>query len=154
YTYLSSEQTVTQTFPYEKTVNSVRSQSVTLEHDWIVSPRLLNTFRFGFSRNFPKQQEVQDPAIPSQLYFVPNVPQMGSIAITNGPSAGQGVTGEARGINSFQYMDDMTLTRSANSMKWGVSINRVQFNGRNPARDAAQYSFASIYDFLIGNANG
>jgi Carboxypeptidase regulatory-like domain/TonB dependent receptor len=154
YTYLSSDRTATQSFPYEKTMDAVRSQSITLEHNWIVSPTFLNTFRFGFSRNIPIEQEVQDPAIPSSLYFVPNVPQMGAISITNGPSAGQGVTGESRGINSFQYMDDMTLTRGSNSMKWGVNINRVQFNGRNPARDAAQYSFASIYDFLIGNANG
>src|SRR2546422_2657344 len=53
YTYLSSDRTATQTFPYEKTVDSVRSQSLTLEHNWVVTPTLLNTFRFGFSRNVP-----------------------------------------------------------------------------------------------------
>src|SRR5262249_19758175 len=114
YTYLSSDRTATQSFPYEKTADAVRSQSVTLEYNWIATPALLNTFRFGFSRNIPREQEVQDPAIPSSLYFVPNIPQMGSITITNGPSAGQGVTGESRGITSFQYIDDMTFTRGRN----------------------------------------
>jgi hypothetical protein len=155
YTYLTSDRTVTGNFPYELTVDKVRNHSVSLEDDWIITPALLNTFRIGFSRNVPAEQEVQQPAIPSSLYFVPTVPLMGAISITNGPSTvGLGVTGEARVINSFQYIDDMTLTKGRNAMKWGVNINRVQFNGRNPARDAAQYSFAGIYDFLIGNPNG
>src|SRR5262249_60837743 len=97
----------------------------------------------------------QYPAIPSSLYFVPDVPQMGSITITNGPSdVGRGDTGERQVLNSFQFIDDITLTKGRNAMKWGVNINRIQFNGRNPARDATQYAFASVYDFLIGNANG
>jgi Carboxypeptidase regulatory-like domain/TonB dependent receptor len=155
YTYLTSDRTATANFPYEMIADRVRSQSLTFEHNWIISPTLLNTFRFGFSRNVPREQEVQDPPIPSSLYFVPGVPQMGSISINNGPSGvGQGVTMDSRGINSFQYVDDMTLTKGSNAMKWGVNINRVQFNGRLPARDAAQYSFASTYDFLIGNPNG
>src|SRR5262245_11945413 len=138
YTYLTSDRTATRFFAYEKSVDTVRNHSLTLEDDWIISPTLLNTFRFGFSRNLPKEQEVQDPAIPTSLYFVPGVPQMGLIQITNGPNeVGQGVTGEARGINSFQFIDDITLTKGRNGMKFGVNINRVQFNGRNPARDAA-----------------
>src|SRR5262245_40231274 len=73
YTYLTSDRTVTANFPYEMIADTVRSQSVTLEHNWILSPTLLNTFRFGFSRNVPREQEVQDPPIPSSLYFVPGV---------------------------------------------------------------------------------
>ena len=154
YTYLTSDRTATVNFPYEKLVDSVRSQSLALEDNLIISPTLLNTFRFGFSRNVPIEREVQD-GIPPSLYFVPTIPLMGSITITNGPtSVGQGVPGELRGVNSFQYVDDMTLTKGRNTMKWGVNINRVQFNGYNPAREAAQYAFASTYDFLIGNANG
>src|SRR5262249_33806548 len=135
--------------------DSVKNQSLAVEEDRILSPAMMNTFRFGFSRNFPREQEVQDPPIPSSLYYVPTVPQMGGLTISNSVTGvGQGVPGEARGVNSFQWIDDMTITKGRNTMKFGVNINRVQFNGYNPGRDAAQYAFNSIQDFFNGNANG
>src|ERR1041385_1092124 len=155
YSLLKSKQTRTASFPYEHTQDHVKSQSFALEHDRIISAAMLNTFRFGFSRNVPNEQEVQDPPIPSNLYFVPGVPQMGGISISSGPSGvGQGVPGEQRAVNSFQWGDDITLTKGRSSMKFGVNINRVQFNGYNPGRDAAQYAFLSLADFFNGNANG
>src|SRR5205085_8367321 len=60
YTYLTSDRVATQSFPYEKTIDSVRSQSLALEDDLILTPTLLNTFRLGFSMNVPIEKEVQD----------------------------------------------------------------------------------------------
>src|SRR5438874_11371105 len=112
------------TIRYAKSVDQVTSQSLALEDSAILTWTLLNTFRFGFSRNVPLEKEVQE-GIPSSLYFVPTIPLMGAITITNGPtSVGQGVPGESRGVNSFQFVDDMTLTKGRSTMKWRVNINR------------------------------
>ena len=156
YTFLDSAQTTTGGFPYDHELLGVRSHSVAIEENRIFSPTLLNTFRFGLSRNAPSDTAVQEPSpISSNFYFVPTLQIMGAISISNSVSgAGNGVPGEFRKVNSFQWIDDMTFTKGINTMKFGVNFNRVQFNGYNPGRDAAQYSFSSIGDFFAGVPTG
>jgi hypothetical protein len=155
YTWLDSSTLTTGGFPYEHSNLSVRNHSLAIEENRIFSPTLLNTFRFGFSRNIPLDQAFQEPAFPSNLYFVPRTGLVGGISISNGPSGvGNGIPGERRAVYSFQYIDDMTITLGRNTIKFGGNFNRVQFNGFNPGRDAAQYAFRSVEQFFLGNANG
>ena len=154
YNFQKSTQLKTGAFPYEHTQDLVKSHTISIQNDWIISPTLLNTTRAGFSRNLPVEQEVQSPPIPSSLYFQPAVPQMGGLSPTVVSGVGQGVPGEQRGVNSFQEANDTTLTKGRHTMKFGLSINRIQFNGYNPARDALQYAFNSLQDFFNANPNG
>jgi hypothetical protein len=154
YTLLDSSRLTTGGFPYEHSQFTVRNHSVAIEESRIFSPTLLNTFRFGFSRNVPKEVAFQDPPFPTSLYFVPTVPIMGGISTDPVSGVGNGIPGESRSVNSFQWIDDVTYTMGRNTMKFGVNLNRLQFNGRNPGRDAGTYAFNSIEDFFRANANG
>ncbi|HWP86104.1 MAG TPA: TonB-dependent receptor [Terriglobia bacterium] len=149
YTFLKSEQTTVTSFPNTRHELSTKNQSVTLEWSRIISPTVLNTARFGFSRTFPDDKTVQDPIDPS-LFFVPGVNQLGDLSPSGVSGVGDGVTGEYRVLNSFQYVDDVNWTVGRHSMKFGFSWNRIQFNGWNPARDAGNYSFNSLENFLFG----
>ncbi len=147
YTFLKSRRLVTGDFPQYRVLESIRNQYVTLEEKRIFTPRLLNTFRFGFSRTNPFERADHDPVDPS-LFFIPGIGQLGSISVSGLGDIGDGVRGEGRTVNSFQYSDDMAYTRGGHSLKFGVNWNRIQFNGWNPARDAGDYSFGSIEDFF------
>jgi hypothetical protein len=156
YTLLDSSRVSLLGFGNSRQELSVRSHSLALEESHIFSPALLNTFRFGFSRNVPIDQAIQDPPIPTNLQFVPRTGLMGSISISGTSLSGVGdaIPGEKRAVNSFQIADDMNYTRGRSTMKFGVHLNRVQFNGFNPGRDAAQYAFRSLRDFFNANPNG
>src|SRR5205085_5625978 len=101
YTFLNSTRLTTNTFPYDFTDDHIKNQSAALEEDRIFSSTLLNTFRFGFSRNFPKERDYQDPPVPLALHFVPSVETMGSISVERVSGVGNAVPGEYRGVNSF-----------------------------------------------------
>ena len=154
YTFLDSSQTTTGGFPYETSLLTVRSHSAAIEENHIFSPALLNTFRFGFSRNAPTDTTIQEPAIASNLWFVPTVGQMGALSPSLVSGVGNGIPGEFRKVNSFQWIDDVTFTKGRNTMKFGVNLNRVQFNGWNPGRDAGSYSFSAIEHFFDGVPTG
>ena len=147
YTFLDSERVSVEGFPGFRGISTQRNQYLTLEEKHIFSPRLLNLLRVGFSRTVPTEQAEQDPIDPS-LNFVPTVPTLGDLSVRGLTGVGQGVNGEARVINSFQYADDVIYTMGSHSLKFGGSWNRLQFFGRSPAREAGNYSFRSVEDFF------
>src|SRR5207249_1122207 len=116
----------------------------------VFSPALLNAFRLGFTR----VRNLEDPANPQldpSLFFVPGVPQLGSISVTGVSTVGRGDTGGGFATNSFQTVDDATYTRGPHTIKFGVHWDHVQFNGNLPGRDAGDYAFNSIPDFFNAN---
>ena len=134
-------------FPGDRVTDSVRNQYSTIEWNRIISPSVLNTFRMGYNRTRPINKTTQAPINPA-LFFVPSSGQLGDLGVTGVNGVGEGVTGEFRVLNSFQFIDDVNWTRGRNSMKFGFNWNRIQFNGWNPARDAANYTFNSIPNFF------
>jgi hypothetical protein len=156
YTLLDSNQVNISGFGWSRQELSVRSHSLAIEESHIFSPTLLNTFRFGFSRNVPIDEASQDPPVPANLLFVPRTGLLGGISISGSglTSIGDAIPGENRAVNSFQFADDLNYTQGRSTMKFGVHLNRVQFNGYNPGRDAAQYAFRSLRDFFNANPNG
>ena len=134
-------------FPGDRVTDEDRNQYSTIEWNRILTPSLLNTFRTGFNRTRPINLTTQAPINPA-LHFVSASGQLGDLGVTGVASVGEGVTGEFRVLNSFQFIDDVNWTKGRNTMKFGFNWNRIQFNGWNPARDAANYSFNSITNFL------
>jgi hypothetical protein len=150
YTLLNSHQERTADgdgFPGDGTSDRVRNQYSTFEWTRILTPSILNTFRAGYNRNAPFNQTQQAPINPA-LYFVPSSGQLGDLSVSGVNGVGEGVTGEYRVLNSIQLIDDVNWTKGRNSMKFGFNLNNLRFNGWNPARDAANYSFNSIPNFF------
>ena len=132
---------------------TVRNQYTTIEESHIFSPHFLNTFRAGFTRTNPLEAAREDPVVDPSLYFVPGVPQLGLLSVVPLSDVGNGITGDRRTMNSFQWIDDARYTRGRHSLKFGMAWDRLQFNGFNPARDAGNYTFNSIEDFFIARVN-
>jgi len=131
-----------------------KRQLVTLEETHTFSPTLVNTARFGFSRVSaiaPKSLSAINPiAADVALGFVPGSP-VGGIAISGLTryQGGLGAVGEYDfQFNSFQYYDDMFLTRGIHSLKFGVAVERIQANQIGRSLPSGQYAFGSITRFL------
>ncbi|MBI3895965.1 MAG: TonB-dependent receptor [Acidobacteria bacterium] len=120
--------------------------------DWtrIVSPTVLNTARFGFSRNRSQQCQCIDgdprtdvidfPGIPPQLEVVPGVPWSGpwSVPGVSVPGGTNGIGNSILGAyliapvkfvsNTFTYYDSVRISKGRHSLDIGVDIRRFQEN--------------------------
>jgi hypothetical protein len=126
-----------------------RTLGATVQHNYIVSPSVLNELRIGYNRQVEHDSETPEPLL------------LGDPAL-NGEIGLLRVTGlNAVGIpsflnqylfqNNYQLMDDLTWTRGRHGLKFGTSIRRIQVNGGNLDNSfRGQLTFNSIPDFLAG----
>jgi hypothetical protein len=126
------------------------------------SANVLNEFRTGYSRNLENERPalmgsniVQQAGIQgiatTGIYGVP-VLNITGISSTNEHSAAEIALG-----TNFQYIDDLSWTKGAHSLKFGTDIVRDQINGYGLSNDIyGTYNFSGIYtgwayaDFLLG----
>lgn len=130
-----------------------RNQYLAVEEARILSPGLLNTFRFGFNRSRFGGENVQLVPVGPELSFLPGE-AMGTIANRGGlATLGTQVDLPRQTIqNLFEYSDQITLTKGRNSLKGGLSIKRYQWNDNSPFLARGLFTFNSLQDFLAGKA--
>jgi hypothetical protein len=135
-----------------------RTQWVTVQEDWIVTPRLVNTFRAGVSRSLlgsverPSAGTLLDPiiVIPGRAdapFF-----QVGPFTQTGQTEASQR---SPEAFNVFQYSDDMVYNQGNHTLKVGFRAERHQRNlPRRPVSAigagvrSGQWRFQTIRDFF------
>jgi hypothetical protein len=133
-----------------------KRQIVTLEETHIFTSTLVNTARFGYSRDFvlnnvgasainPLAKDPSLAAMPGE--FAAEVAVPGFLSMFTG---GVGANSHYRyGWNSFQGYDDAFWTRGTHSLKLGGTVERMQSN-RFAANDpGGVFTFSSLRDFLI-----
>jgi hypothetical protein len=127
-----------------------------IEETHVFSPTLLNTVRFGFSRNHAISN-TSDPIDPlagdTSLGSVPGRPAPFLIVPTWSNFYG-GVGGFPNfviGWNSFQLYDDAFLTRGTHTFKFGFAFERMQSNNFMHFSENGRFVFASVQDFLTNN---
>ena len=153
-TITDSDQLLSGSFPRYTVPELVVNNYWTISETGILSPTLVNTVRFGFTRADPFEGAEEDPPVDPSLRFIPGVEQMGDINLRGTVSGvGNGVTGDGRIMNSFQWVNDSIWTKGAHTLKFGINWNRLQFNGFNPPRDAGNYRFDNIEDFFTVNVD-
>src|SRR5262249_22545678 len=54
--------------------------------------------------------------------------------------------------NRFTEGDDVLWTHGAHSIRFGISVSRLQNNSWNPIMENASWTFTSFANFLAGNA--
>lgn len=129
---------------------------VAIEETHIFSPRLINSARFGFNRSVAYNAGLSaiNPAASNSAltsgYAGSDNPQ---IDIPGFASAQPGLNqfGEPAfnaAQNSFQGYDDLFLTKGIHALKFGFSVERIQYNIVMDA-PAGDYGFGSLNDFLI-----
>ena len=144
--------------------DSVHNRSLLVSHTWVLTPRLLNEFRFGFTNvttsvGFP----IEGAAALSQLDLTGvNISQHPTTHAfpTFNFSAGTGFTPIGRdktGVTqskTLQFTDNLSWTRSKHTLKAGVDARRVRYADIEtflPSDDFGQFTFQPTF---TGNAFG
>ncbi|HUI57033.1 MAG TPA: TonB-dependent receptor [Bryobacteraceae bacterium] len=142
-------------FDVRTTASFSGRQLATLEETHIASPALVNTFRFGYSRSVSDAPRALDAinkvASDPSLGFFPgqNVGLINIAGVANF-QGGLGAVGEYDfNFNSYQLYDEAFYTRGTHSIKFGVSVERLQANQIGKVNPAGQFIFGSLKNFLI-----
>jgi Carboxypeptidase regulatory-like domain len=142
-------------------VDNGGDQFFTLEEKHIISPTAINAIRFSFSRTNERADQLftaSPAADPLQFYlakgftapgYAPGQREDGNLIVAGGTSnVGPGATARFHLIeNKFTGGDDLSWTRGAHSLTFGVSITRVQDNIA-VGREGGIFVFGSLPAFL------
>ncbi|MGH9662295.1 MAG: hypothetical protein ACRD96_27340, partial [Bryobacteraceae bacterium] len=152
YTYDGGNQRLPTDFPQFPRTFVSRNQFVTAEHNWIVSPRTLNTFRAGFGRTRIGQEVEATTSRPLQP-FIAGRGIMGDIDIAGIPRFGpQSSVNVQLTQNVFSFENGMALTRGRHLIKTGMLAERYRDNMVNPTFSLGIFTFGDIRDFVQNRA--
>jgi hypothetical protein len=131
-------------------------QVISVEEMHVVSPRVLNTFRAGFSRGAFNYDSATFQKFSPDLSFVTGG-DPGSISIGGG-SVATAITGAGGNINAgvwsrrnlFTYTDGIEIARGIHQISAGVWFQRMQENEDTASRRLGMAQFATLMTFLQG----
>jgi hypothetical protein len=150
--------------PYSTDILSLREQVASLEDTHVISPRLLNTARFGYSRAgyfFTGEPTPGTPAagVPSFLTGrLAGALVVGGSAASN-PQAQIGLAGSNNGSNLtiarnlYTYEDRVALTHGAHQLSVGAWFQQFQSNENIALSQYGQATFTSLQTFLTGTTS-
>jgi hypothetical protein len=131
------------------------NQYVTMQEDHIFSSTVLNTFRVGLNRTFMETILSDVPGAPLSLGFVAGQP-MGQISI-----GGLSPFGPSYLLNpiywantTFQYDDNLTVSRGPHTLKLGATIERFRWNTDGSLIYRGQFTFNNLSNFLQAGPSG
>ena len=139
--------------------SQAKNQYLLLEWRRIFSANVVNEARFSFNRS-PISTE------PESFDQFPDFMQWNKEAFTlaGEPRAGEASLNDVvdvlgysmrRGrvmiLNRFQYIDNLSITSGAHSLKLGFNIHRLQHNYFANSFQAGQYNWNTIRDMVAGN---
>jgi hypothetical protein len=129
-----------------------RNQFFTGEYRQVLSPRIFNTMRIGFSRT-RIGQNVQSNTTEDLPVFVPGREFAGAIDIGGMKRFGPQSSANLRLVqNVFSFADDLTHSLGRHTVKAGGLVERYQDNMVNPTFSLGIYRFASLNTFLRATA--
>jgi len=145
--------------PLFGSTTTLRMQVASIEETHVFSPRMLNTFRFGFSRAAFSLDSTLLSTFPSSLDFVtgqgPGGIVVGGSATTTGlatiTSAGpNNAAGVWNRRNLFTVTDSFQINKGRHQLSFGVWLQRMQDNEDTASRQLGVATFASLATFLQG----
>ncbi len=136
-------------------ITESRQQYLTLVESHVFSPRLLGSFRFGYTRPVDRDDLVSFIDIPRELFFTPTAPTFGQISASGITSFGPAPFLPAgKTMNSFQYAGDMIWEQGGQTIKFGVHAHRYRWDVFTSFQQPATWSFGSLESLLGGGADG
>jgi hypothetical protein len=138
----------------KRSADTSRKHMVAIEYTHILGPTILSASRIGFARSATVSgviTEVLNPLLEDpSLGFIPGY-NIGSINVP-GITVPGGGPGSANinelYFNSYQAHQNMYITRGKHAIKFGGSVERMQYNMSIPNLEGGQFAFGSIPDFL------
>jgi hypothetical protein len=159
FTYQDSDQTRTaEEIDLWTASDFAENRFLTLEHQHIFSPQILNTFRFGYGRRRTGGTAFEDcSTCDAGLRFVPDdawqaplgsPPVQGRIQFNDESLSAVGIGAPSDGAgwlvsetDNYNYQDDLVYNRGAHSLKFGFSWWHIITGGENPSRPAGIFEF-------------
>jgi len=148
--------------PLFGSLTRLRMQVASLQETDIISPRILNTFRAGFSRaafnldsallaSFPQNLSFVTGAGPGGIVIGGGATTTGIAAITAaGPNNAAGVRNRR---NLTTFADDVQVDKRVHQISFGVWFQRIQDNEDTASRQLGQATFTSLLTFLQGTVS-
>ena len=137
--------------PVAITKEHTRNQFVTVEHQHLFSPALLNTFKGGINRSVSLADNVRTIDIPPSLSWLPGE-KFGYLTIT-------GLVTEMAGdfrlprndyLTNWQLGDTVFWTRGAHAARVGFQSQLIQFHQNTAAQQGGIVTFPNLAAFLQG----
>jgi len=137
----------------------IRAHVLSAQETHIFSPRVLNTFRAGFSRAGFNFDALEFNKFPSSLAFVPGQPLGGFIIGGGNTTTGLAAITAAGSNNAanvmnrrnlFTFTDTVSISTGRHQISTGVWFQRMQDNENSASRRLGQATFASLTTFLQG----
>lgn len=139
--------------------NQERAQTLTLGHTFVINSNTLNVMHGGFTRRrddrLPASDGINGPAIGSNIYSKGEHSLRASVNGNFSISCSSCATGKFND-NTFQFSDDLTMSRGRHQLSAGGSIMRIQLNQENNYLLDGNYIFNGSFsgdnmsDFLLG----
>ncbi|MBZ5577977.1 MAG: TonB-dependent receptor [Acidobacteriia bacterium] len=129
-------------------VGSTRNQFASVEYRRVISPSMVNLLRFSFTRSRETDVQAKPDQTPA-LDFFPERHQNGGVNITGLSSIGTSIFAPLLEVqNKFPLSDDVFWTRGAHSLRFGVTLDRVQSNFQQQGWWGGFYTFPGLIPFL------
>jgi Carboxypeptidase regulatory-like domain/TonB dependent receptor-like, beta-barrel len=134
------------------------SQYYRLQHDYTISPTLLNHFNTGFTRSFVQNRNFTRGISPTTIGMPANATQNLALPLIGFPLVGNPVTGpdprsyqpggstffdNQDGDNSVQFADFVTWIRGKHTLKFGAEARWQQLNDSNHFDLGGNFNFIS-----------
>ena len=150
--YDDSTTNTKRSFPGFENLGKTTRNFTTIEDKMVLSPTVINTFRFSFNRNQAGAEALQTIDIDPALSFVEGA-AFGSLPVSGLSGYGYGRTSDRfLTLNLFEYSDDISWNRGAHSLRIGARFQRMQYNTLSAFSQNAEWVFTSIENFFNANA--
>ena len=130
------------------------SHVATIEEKHIVSQNVINEARFSFVRAFQNNVTTDGQAYPALQFYPPNQYSPYDGAVTASGLSAIGPTASAPILlapNHFVVADDLMWIRGAHTVRFGMSVERVQESINFPFNENGEYTFNSLQQLLQGS---
>src|ERR1700730_2236569 len=135
-----------------------RRETVVLEESHTFGPSLVNAARVGYSRSHALNLlpfGAINPAA-SDLNLGSTTGQTAPTMAISGFARNQGGVGSASNyehtFNNYQFSDDAFWTHGTHTLKFGVDIEREQYNYIARQNPGGRWNFSNIYSFLTNRS--
>ena len=154
YMYDNSPSSQNDEFNNKFIFTKTRRQLVSLEENHVFRSNLLNSFRFGYHREYaaaPSGSKAVNPlAADTSLGYVPG-DSVGFIGVPGLTFFSGGLSTQQPAQyawNSWQVYDNVFLTKGIHSLKFGGNVERIIDNQSTPSQPGGDFEFGSLFNFL------
>ncbi len=141
---------------------AARRQYSTLQLSSVLSPTVLNSFRFAYNRTFQAIDSQPTVTLGPEFSFIPSL-QIGTIQIgqrfaTAGANpystlGTSNTTPRYIAYNLFEWDNDLSIIRGKHAFKMGGTFKRIRDNTTQNTSLRGLYTFATFRDVLLGTAS-